>query len=400
MLLSGLAAILGLARELLVLGRLGLRPENDTLQLALSIVYTVALFGEPLRLASLNLLTRRVGAKLAAGLVVLAAAVGVVTALAYSSDSRLPFAWAVAAGTGGAANLLLAWVLPRCLRRGPFLPVHAVSVLPNLVIIAGLLLPVSSDTAFAGRVVSLFLAAPILQLALLLLLSARGESPEGEPPSELGGVLRPIGWHAAAAVGGMATQFLIRSAALRLGPAGSLTAFVVGLRITETIRAVLVDTYIASRIRRWSEGHTGTSPLLDGRWLSAGSILAVVAAGLAVALFWPESAWSPGGLAGALRDPLSILTDPKTIVLLVGLYFVLALRVRYQEVNVAAQPMSLVAKIAGLEIGTAVAVAALGAIAGVPVALLVWAAYVAKPAGGLALVRARPIGIGELEPDS
>ena len=60
--LSGVSAVLGLGREALVLHRLGLSAANDALQLALSITYTIALLGEPLRLAALNLLQRRIGA--------------------------------------------------------------------------------------------------------------------------------------------------------------------------------------------------------------------------------------------------------------------------------------------------------------------------------------------------
>jgi hypothetical protein len=184
----------------------------------------------------------------------------------------------------------------------------------------------------------------------------------------------------------MATQFFIRSAVIGGGPAGALSAFVVALRATETLRAVFVDTYIASRIRRWSEGRRETSALVDGRWLSGGLILLVVAAALGVALAWP---WAPGTYA-----------DPSAVVLLLGLYLVLALRVRYQERNVAAQPLGVVRRIAGLEVGTAAAVGLAAAFPVVPLAVLPWLAYVLKPAIGLRLVAARETDPRTLAPEA
>lgn len=396
--LSGTAAVLGLGREMLVLERLGVSGANDALQLALSIVYTIALFGEPLRLASLNLLGRSLGPRLALLLGLLFVAVAAVTTLGYGrTGPGLPVPWLVAAGAGGAANLLLAWVLPRSLERGPFLPVHAVAVMPNILIVAGLLLPARDDQAFAERVVFLFLAAPVVQLVLLGLLARRGE-PARNRGGEAGAAeaVGPIGWHAVAALGGMGTQYVIRSAALGAGP-GALTVFAVALRVSDTIRAVLIDTYIASRIRRWAEGRRNTSALVDGRWLGSGLIALVGAAGLAVALFWPQPVRSE--TAVTLANAIAILLDPVALVLLVGLYFVLALRVRYQERNVAAQPLTMVRRIAGLEAGTALMVGAAALIGGLPLALLVWMAYVARPAFGLRLVAARSTEVTALAPE-
>jgi hypothetical protein len=384
--LSGIAAVLGLGRELLMLQRLGLGEGNDALQFALSIVYTVALFGEPLRLGSLNFLGRRIGGGLTAALGLLVVAVAAVTTAAYArTGPGLPVEWIMVAGAAGAANLVLAWVLPRSLKAGPFLPVHAVSVMPSVLIVAGLLLPADSDTAFAERVVYLFLAAPVLQLVLLGLLRG-AKDPDAVAAAGIAEGLRPVGWHAVSAGGTMATQFFIRSAVIGGGPAGALSAFVVALRATETLRAVFVDTYIASRLRRWSEGRRDTSALVDGRWLSGGVILLVVATALGVALAWP---WAPGSYA-----------DPSAVVLLLGLYLVLALRVRYQERNVAAQPLAVVRRIAGLEVGTAAAVGVAAALPLLPLAVLPWLAYVVKPAIGLRLVAARETDVRTLAPEA
>lgn len=384
--LSGASAVLGLGREALVLHRLGLSAANDALQLALSITYTIALLGEPLRLAALNLLQRRLGAAIwiaIGGGIVIAAVV--MTLLYGMSSSVLPGRWLLVAGAAGAANLFLAWVLPRRQRSGPFLPVHFVTVMPNIFIVAGLLIPAASDQAFAGRVVGLFLLAPVLQLAALGFLARLGDHPDLAPAPSVAEGLRPMVWHAVGAAGGQGSQLFLRTA-LAAAPTGTLTAFTMTLRVTETIRAIFVDTYIASRVRRWAAGERNTSPAIDGRWLTPAARAGVTLGALLIAVLWSGSGrWF----------------SPSSAMLLVGAYLVLALRVRYQSLNTSAQPIFLVKRMAGLELIAAAAVGVLSAVAAVPpLAVLPWVVYVAKPAAGLGLIAALPASEAPLTPET
>lgn len=383
--LSGASAVLGLGRELLILHRLGLSATNDALQFALSVTYTIALLGEPLRLGALNLLQRRLDARLWAAVstaIVMAAAI--MTLLYRAGGDAIPASWLVAAGAAGAANLFLAWVLPRRQRSGPFLVVHAVTVMPNIFMVAALLLPAASDEAFATRVVGLFLVTPMLQLAALASLHRFGNHPALEPAPPTGGGLRPFALHAVGAAGGQAAQLLMRTAFLR-APAGTLTAFNLALRATDTIRAVFVDTYIASRVRKWAAGERGTSPLVDGRWLPAGGLAVVALGALLLAALW--------------RGEPETLLSPVTAMVVIGGYLALALRVRYQLLNTSAQPIGLVKRMAGLEVAAAIGVGILSAAAWAPLALLPWVVYVARPAAGLRLVSSQPDREPELAPE-
>jgi hypothetical protein len=377
--LSGVSALLGLGREVLVVKRLGISEANDRLQLALSITYSIALLGEPLRLAALNLLQRRLSARLWAAIGSgIAVAAAITTVLYRAGAGTVPWNWVLIAGTAGAANLFLAWVLPRSQRSGPLLPVHAVTVMPNLFVVAVLLLPTPSTEAFATRVVGLFLAAPLLQLAALAVLSRFGDHPELGPPLSAAEGLRPIAWHAAGAVGGQAAQLLMRTALMTVP--GLLTGFNLILRATETLRAIFVDTYIASRVRRWASGERITGPAVDGRWLSPLALATIAAGALVLALVWN----------GRPDSDLEKLLSPASMMVVIGSYLVLALRVRYQSLNTSAQPMVLVRRMAGLEVIAALAVGLLSALPGAPVALLPWIVYVAKPAAGLRLVSSQP----------
>ena len=383
--LSGVSAALGLGREGLILHRLGVSAANDTLQFALSVTYTIALLGEPLRLGALNLLQRRLGSSLwtviATGIVLAAA---LMTLLYGAGGAGMPLSWLVAAGAGGAANLFFAWVLPRSQRAGPFLPVHFVTVMPNIVMVVALLLPARSDEAFAARVVGLFLMAPLLQLVALALLRRFGDHPPLTPAATAADGLRPIAWHAAGAAGGQAAQLFMRTALLA-APEGTLTAFAMTLRVTESLRAIFVDSYIASRVRGWAAGERTTSSLVDGRRLTAGALSAVAGAGLLIAVFWTSSGrW----------------ISPTSAMLVMGAYLVLALRVRYQSLNTSAQPMGLVKRITVLEIAAAAGVGVLSLVPGAPLATLPWLVYVAKPAVGLQLVSSRTEGEPSLAPEA
>jgi hypothetical protein len=385
--LSGMSAVLGLARDVLVLRRLGLGAENDRLQLALSVTYTVSLLGDPLRLAALNLLGRRIGVGLGALVGGSIAFTAALIAILYGWGSDLvPRAWLLAAGCAGAANLGFAWVLPRRQRAGPFLPVHSVTVLPNVLIVLGLLVPAAAPEAFSARVVGLFLLAPLVQLIALGLLFLSGERASLEPAPRVSEAMPPVLWHVAGAAGTQATQLFLRTALLA-APAGTLSAFVLVLRATETIRAVFVDSYIASRVRRWADGERTSSPVMDGRWLGSLPLALVTAGGLLIALWRPRGNGPPG------------LVSPAALVLVLGTYLILALRVRYQSLNTRARPLPLVKRMAGLELICAASVGLMSAVSWVPIAMLPWAVYVAKPAAGLRLLAAEPGPAAALVPE-
>jgi len=383
--LSAMSAVLGLGRDVLVVARLGLGAVNDSLQFTLSVTYTISLLGEPLRLAALNLLERRAGIRLSAFLTVgILAASALMTLLFHSSAGRIPLTWLFPAGIAGAANLIFAWVLPRCQRAGPFLPVHAVTVMPNILIMTGLVFPAASAEAFAERVIALFLLAPLLQLTALAVLSRFGERRALAPPPTLREGLRPMAWHVSGAMGGQAAQFFLRRALL-LAPPGTLSSFALVLRGADTLRAVFVDTYIAVRVRRASSGKGVTNAAVDGRWLGPVPLAMVVALALLVVFVW--------------QRPSSTFLSPAALMVVTGTYLVLALRVRYQELNTSAQPLPIVLRMAGLELGSALAAGAMSVMA-VPVALFAWLIYVAKPAAGLRLLSIwRPVET-DLRPES
>jgi hypothetical protein len=241
-----------------------------------------------------------------------------------------------------------------------------------VVIVAGLLLPGASDGGFAGRVVWLFLLAPLVQLAGFHFFSL-GRGHGMLPVADRGELPTAIGWHGVSAAGGMTTQFLLRSA-LAAAPTGTLSAFTLVLRVAETLRAVFVDSWVASRLKRWTTEGAARAVSAVTRLLPAPAAAGLALAGLAVALV-------PAG-------PRASLLAPAAIVVLVGLYPLVVYRVGWQALNTSGRPTRALARVAALE---AVIAALLGAVLMVPrmpVAVLSWLAYVARPAAGVRIVAA------------
>ncbi|MCL4867085.1 MAG: hypothetical protein KJZ47_14415, partial [Gemmatimonadales bacterium] len=201
-------AVLGLGRELIILQRVGLSEANDLLQYYLSVTFTISILGDAMRLAVLNLL--QVGALASALGSTFVAAIGVGLPIAFwyaRGGPTLDLGLLAVAGIAGILNLVTVVLLVHRQRSGRFLPAHVITVLPNILIFLGVLVAMRGDTpTFVGTVVVLFLAAPVLQIALLLALRP-GDAAAPVPPGAGSGVLRglqQIGLHGVGAVGAQA----------------------------------------------------------------------------------------------------------------------------------------------------------------------------------------------------
>ena len=375
--LSGVSAVLGVAREIWLVGALGLGSRADALQYVLSITYTISLLGEAVRLASLNQLRqgfhRSALVPLALGI---SAATLVATAVyARTAPAAVPPWWMVAAGIGGAGNLVFSALLPHFQYRAPFLPVHATTVLPNILIFGGLaahfggVIP-GGAAGLVPLVILLFVAAPVAQLLTLGVLSRWLGEVATVPGDAIAGAQR-IGLHAAGSVGSQAAQYFIRTILLQAAP-GALAAFALCLRAIETARTILVDTYIATRVRTWASGQAVGPRFPLGRVLRGLPLALSVAAGAVIALL--------GGLrAGPYLVPIAV-------VLLLGSYPAAAVRIRYYVANTVTAPTKLIAAFGGLEVGSAALIGAAALLPSAPPLLVVWMLYQLKPALALAVL--------------
>jgi len=265
--LSITSSVLGLGRELLLLSWFGLSAQNDRLQLHLSIIYTVSLLGESVRLASLNVLARHgLGS-----MVTVSAAAATTTSVAVT----VAFAWhmerpelslLLVAAIGGAANLVAVTLLVHRQRHARFLPTHAVTVAPNILIFVGLVIVRLTGGDVVTGVLWLFASAPFLQIiALACIRPIAGQAPAnagGSARAALSDGFGALALHSTSAVGTQVGQVLIRGG-LSMAAPGALSLYAILARVFDTARAVFVDSFIGSRIAGWAAGRSAIPRLLN-----------------------------------------------------------------------------------------------------------------------------------------
>lgn len=377
--ISVASAVLGLGRELVVLHRVGLSESNDLLQYYLSVTYTISLLGDAIRLAVLNLLqTGALAGALAATLLAGLAAGLPITLWYLRGGPSVDLPLLAAAGLAGILNLLTLALLMHRQRSGRFLPAHVITALPNVLIFAGVALAMRLETAaFLRAVVLLFLAAPVLQIALLLLL--RTDPGPAAARGRLGADLRlglgQMALHGVGAVGTQAGQVLIRTALASYGP-GLLTVFVLLTRAVDTLRAVLLETLIGSRLADWAAGRGRVPRLLDPVHLAPGA-LAVVVGLTGLAAWGGRTDLTTGGFAAFLA-----------VVLLPGAWLAFLQRAGYFFLNATGVPQALILRLGLLDAGAAALMALAAVGAGFAPLPLVWMFFVVRVAWQVWLIRA------------
>jgi len=371
------SAALELGRELLILQKVGLSSTNDLLQFYLSVTYTISLLGDALRLAALNML-QGAGLSPAAGSALLVAlASGVPITLWYAGSAPAGQGWLLAvAGLAGVLNLLTVVLLVHRQRAGRFLPAHVITVLPNVMIFGGVALAMlGNDRQFMLTVVLLFLAAPVLQITLLALLRTPPEPPSTVPAgAAMVAGLGQIGLHGLGAVGAQAGQVLIRTALTSQAP-GMLTVFVLLSRAVDTVRAILLDTFIGARLSEWSAGRGRLPALLDPAGLSPLVLLVVVAL-------------TGGAVLGGRGVDQAVAVIPWLVaVLLPGAWLAFLQRAGYFHLNARATPRALILRLGLLDAAIAVALTLGTMLVGIGPLALVWLFYVIRIAMQIGLMR-------------
>ncbi len=171
-LLSSLSLAFGLFREFLIVGLLGFTTHNDMLQLYLSIFYTIGLTIDAMRLACLNLysvmsLPRII---LSASIVCLPFTCIIGFAMSYSSGGLNPQMLGITI-LGSFLNLIAALLITYKQRNNLFLTAQIINVLPNFILIPGILGCYWLDRQnMIFAIIYLTSLIPVVQCSLLLLI--------------------------------------------------------------------------------------------------------------------------------------------------------------------------------------------------------------------------------------
>jgi hypothetical protein len=373
--LSIASVALGLAREVLILSRLGLSARNDLLQYYLSVTFTVALFGDAMRLATANLLQRSSPTGLVAPIVGVALfmAATITGWFLWQGQDHSP-ALILMAGIAGAVNLVVVALLVRRQREGRFLASHVVAVMPAAIILVGMAgIWFMGEQGFVAGVVGLFLLAPVLQ-AVALLLMRPGTVPPVPPVDDAISWRRSMAPHAVAAGAQQAGQAIVRTALAGALP-GTLALFALMARVTDSIRGIFLDTFIGSRLAGWAAGKTHIPEILDptrARAMRFGVVTVLSAAGLAMT-------WN---------RPVSILLGAGFLLILgAGAMLLFSVRIALFASNARETPTALNWRLAAVDFATALVALFGWTFAKGYGPLLIWIVFVARPTLQLVILR-------------
>jgi hypothetical protein len=351
---------------LYVLRTLGLSSTNDTLQYYLSIVYTISLLSDPIRLAALNLLQLRNRAATYLIVTILMVPVSLVITLAYALGGGVhDTSLLVAACLGGGLNLLVAVGCSDGQRSRSFVGTQAVMALPNAVLIVAVFaVPALTKITLPETIIYVYAIVPALQMIAFLLMPVRegAPMPPAHAPMAIRAGLKNLLLHSTSAGGSQLGQFALRTT-LNGAAVGSLTLVSFLIRIYDTLRVIFVDSFVGSRVAGWTSGESHVPRILDARH-HAVPLLAISGVALLSGLI-PVS-----GAIGTSAVALGIL--------LVALYAASSLRVLYSFVNTVTTPGRLIVAVGLADVAVGLTAAGMALVPWLPQLILIWLLYVGR----------------------
>ena len=345
---------------------LGLSATNDTLQYYLSIVYTISLLSDPIRLAALNLLQERNRAATYLIVTILMVPVSLVITMAYALSAGVhDTSLLVAACIGGGLNLLVAVGCSDGQRSRSFVGTQAVMALPNIVLIIGVFaVPALTSISLPETIIYVYALVPALQIIAFLLMPLREGAPvpPDHAPMAIGAGLKNLLSHSTSAGGSQLGQFALRTT-LNGAAVGSLTLVSFLIRIYDTLRVIFVDSFVGSRVAGWTSGESHVPRMLDARHHLV-PLLAVSALAL-VSGFAPVTS-AQGTAAVALG------------ILLVALYAASSLRVLYSFVNTVTTPGRLILWVGMADVAVGFGAYGMAQTSWLPRLVMLWLLYVGR----------------------
>jgi len=250
---------LGIVREVLVIALLGISRANDELQAYLSVIYSISLIGDAIKLAGLNLFDRVPLHRLiiAASIVSSPIAIAVAVAVWYFVPvTTFPLLLLVA--LGGVLGLFGFLLSAHRQRFGAFFPAHVVSVSSNLLLIPCILLiwalkPPSLTTAF----VIIFSLVPVMQTMALLFIRVNSSQNVHNNRVPLREVISVFARQVFGALGKVIFQASLRILTFTAGE-GLLSILNILIRFFSSLKLVLVDSFIGLNLQKWADDTGGS----------------------------------------------------------------------------------------------------------------------------------------------
>lgn len=378
--LSSLSMAFGVFREFLIVGMFGFSEKNDQLQLYLSIFFTIGLTIDAMRLSCLNLCNKLSLLQMifAASAVGLPFSIMIGLMMGYSTNQLDPMMLGMTI-MGSYLNLIAALLITYKQRYHLFLPAQIINVMPNMIIIPGMLICYwLLPTHMLFAIIGLTSVIPVVQCMILLLLPTPVVTIEVEGRFSLFGGMTTFVRHFSAMLGEQLFQMITRSAFYNYG-VGYLSVFSFIVRLYSAVRFILIDSYIGSRLSTWKD-ETHQSDGYLSRMLNLTSV------GVIITLL---------SFMICMRVSTSLFNSSvqMVVILFFGFYFLTLVRVVYFKINHHENNASLVVQFALFEFICALFSLLLTKQLNSPILALLWLGYIVKPFAQLLILRKRYHGL-------
>lgn len=379
-LVSSLSAVFGLGREFLIVSILGFSTANDHLQIYLSIFYSISLSIDAVRLAGLNLFGKMSFARilLCAMLVSLPFTIIVGYLTSYFAGGLDPrFIWV--AVIGSFLNLLTALLITYKQRYGAFLAAQVINVLPNFILIPGILLAYwFAKLHIVSAMIMLCCLIPIVQLLLLVFI--RIKDPQAKIITNTFTLAQGIiifMRHGVSMLGEQLFQLTTRALFYKFN-AGYLSMLAIMVRVYAAARFILIDSYIGAKLANWQQivkqSRWDIKTFFDANAINAGLVILPL-----FAIYF-----------GALN--LIYFAAELAVILLVSFYLNTLLRIIYFKINREQHDKNLVLRYGSYELIFALLGFCALRYVNFPLMLFLWGWYVVKPFVQLRLLRPKIFG--------
>lgn len=361
--LSTVSVLFGVLREFLIVAKLGFSSANDELQIYLSIFYSISLALDAIRLAGLNLCEKLPSGKLFQCATIIYLPFTILVALAMCKFVGV-WNWQMLIITilGSFMNLIVGLLITLKQRFGNYLGGQLVNLLPNLILIPGILIVFAINPKnIILALISLSVLIPFVQLLLLPLVKI-----ERNPVIEKYSFMEAIKVflrHLLSTLGEQLFQLVVRAASYRLGE-GYLSVLAVSVRTYAAIRFILVDSYIGSKLLTWKQELVSQAKQENIFFGFYGQVIALILS--SVAFFIPGNS-------------LVYFSIKIGWVFMVSIYFMALVRILYFKLNRLLHDPRIVIKFSLYELLFAVSCLAMLKKFDVSLLLVFWLWYILKP---------------------
>lgn len=319
------------------------------------------MLGEAIRLSAFNLLKKINFRSIVAATFVVSTSVSLILTFFFfiMADEIVPI-FLLLAFANGLLNLFVTLYIAFYQFNNKFLFAQIVSVFPNFILIPGILLIYFCRLETIISMLCLFAMVPVVQLIVLILYQPQSVV------SDQGNLLRNTGIILSQGLqcfGNQIFQLTLRVALLGLGE-GYLSLMTLLIKVMDSLKSILVDTYIGFNVFNWRKNSGTTGKISIGKQWSIAIVLI-----LAMSI----------GITFTTSNNIFLFAVQATTIILLGFLTTTLYRVMYYRINIQEVAITLIILFGFIDLLFAFGSYLLEMYAIVSILTIMWLWYIFKP---------------------